>query len=153
MARFRFRAEAALDLRKREEKDALVARAHAEARFREVHEALLEEERRRETAQRNLVLLERQGSDVDTLLWHRNWIVRLAANVDRLRRDLEDRAREVKAADGVWRDARKRRMALERMRDLALQRFQKDELRQETKSMDELARIRFVMPDSWRTET
>ena len=153
MATFRFRAEAALDLRKREEKDALIARSHAEARFREVHEALLAEQARRETAQTNLVHVQRQGSDVDTVLWHRNWIVRLAANVDRLRGDLEGRAREVKAADGVWRDARKRRMALERMRELALQRFQKDELRQEMKSMDELARIRFAMPDSWRTET
>jgi len=153
MATFRFRAEAALDLRKREERDALIARSQAEARFREVHEALLAEQRRREQAQRDLVHVERQGSDVETVLWHRNWIVRLAVNIDRLRRELEERAREVKKADGVWREARKRRMALERMRDLALQRFRKDELRQEMKSMDELARIRFAMPDSWRTET
>jgi flagellar export protein FliJ len=153
MATFRFRAEAALDLRKREEREALLARGLAEARFREVHETLEAERRRRETAQQNLVHVERQGSDVDTVLWHRNWIVRLAANIDQLVRELEARAREVKAADRVWREARKRRMALERMRELALQRFQKDELRQEMKSMDELARIRFAMPDSWRTET
>lgn len=153
MATFRFRAEAALDLRTREEKEALLARSLAEARFREVHEALEAERRRRETAQQTLVHVQRQGSDVDTVLWHRNWIVRLAANIDQLVRDLEARAREVKAADRVWRDARKRRLALERMRELALQRFQKDELRQEMKSMDELARIRFAMPDSWRTET
>jgi len=150
---FRFRAAAALDLRVQEEKDALVARSRAEARFREVHEALLAQQRLRETAQTNLVHLQRQGSDVDTVLWHRNWIVRLAVEVDELRRDLEDRAREVQAADLVWREARKRRMALERMRELAWKRFQKDELRQEMKSMDELARIRYVMPDSWRTET
>jgi len=153
MAEFRFRAEAALDLRKREEQETLIARSLAEARFREVHEALLAEQRRREQAQKDLVHVERQGSDVDTVLWHRNWIVRLAANIDQLVRDLEARAREVKAADRVWRDARKRRLALERMRELALQRFQKDELRREMKSMDELARIRFAMPDSWRTET
>jgi len=152
MATFRFRAEAALDLRRREEKDALLVRARAEARFREAHATLVAEERRRETAQANLVLIQRQGSEVETILWHRNWIVRLAANVDQFRRELEERAKEVRAADALWREARKRRMALERMRDLAQHRFQKDELRQEMKSMDELARIRYVMPDTWRSE-
>jgi flagellar export protein FliJ len=152
MATFRFRAEVALDLRRQEEREALAGRARAEARFREAHAAVVAEEQRRETAQSNLVLLERQGSDVDTLLWHRNWIVRLAANVGQLRRDLEVRAREVRAADEVWREARRKRMALERLREHAWRRFQKEELRQELKSMDELARIRYVMPDAWRSE-
>jgi flagellar export protein FliJ len=152
MAAFRFRAGAALDLRRRAEDAALAVKARAEARFREAYEAVEAADVRRAEAQATLVRVERQGSDVDTVLWHRNWIVRLTADLGQLRRDLDARAREVRAAGDAWREARRRRMAIERMRDRAWQRFQKEALREEMASMDELARIRFVMPDSWRSE-
>jgi flagellar export protein FliJ len=153
MAAFRFRAAAALDLRRDQEKAALEVKARVQARFLDAERALLGEEERRTRAQGDLVSLERRGSDVDTLLWHRNWIVRLAANVDRFRRDLDERAREVQQADELWHAARRRRLALERMKDRAWQRFQAAELRQEMKAMDELARIRHVTADSWRNES
>jgi flagellar export protein FliJ len=152
MAAFRFRAGVVLDLRRREEQAALAARAQAEARFREAKDAVAAEEARRQASQRDIAALQRRGADLGTLLWHRNWIDRLAGEVERLRGVLDERARQVQHAAGLWHDARRRRLALERMRDRAWQRFQREELRSEQKAMDELARIRHVMPDVWRSE-
>ena len=49
--------------------------------------------------------------------------------------------------------ARDQVKAIERMRDRAWRRFQQEQHRQETKVIDELARLRFVMPDAWRDDT
>lgn len=150
MATFRFRAAVALDLRLAQETAALQERARVHTRFLEAKRAADAEQARRDGAQADLVTLERGGAELDTILWHRNWIVRLAANVDGLQRELYERAKDVRAADEAWHEARRRRLALERMKDRAWQRFQKAELREEMKQMDELARIRYVMPDAWR---
>jgi flagellar export protein FliJ len=152
MAAFRFRAGAALDLRQEQERAALTALGRAEARFYEVKTTLEAESDRRTRAETDLVALERRGSDLATLLWHRNWIVRLSVGVDRLRRDLEDEAAAVRQARGAWQEARRRRLALDRMKDRAWRRFQQAERRDEMKALDELARIRHVMSDSWRNE-
>lgn len=147
MAAFRFRAAVALDLRLKQETDALVERARVQALFLEAKRAVDAEVTRRDDARADLVTLERNGAELDTILWHRNWIVRLAANVDGLQRDVYERAKDVQKADEAWHEARRRRLALERMKDRAWQRFQRAELREEMKQMDELARIRYVMPD------
>ena len=153
MAVFRFRAAVALDLRRAAESKALGVRAGAEARFHEAHRALEATQLSREQAQRQLTDVQRVGSDVETILWHRNWIVRLAASVIERRRELEARALDVRAADVAWREARRRRLALERLRERAFRRFLDDERRAEMKAMDELARIRYVMPDIARSES
>jgi flagellar export protein FliJ len=153
MARFRFRAAVVLDLRQREEKDAATALAHAEARFREASEAMGAAEDRRSAAQRDLRELGQRGSDLGAILWHRNWIDRLAGAIDALRRERDERAAHVREAERVWRDARRRRLVIERMRDRALGRHLREAARRDQKAMDELARIRHVMPDLWRIES
>ena len=153
MAAFRFRAAVALDLRRAAESTALAARAGAEARFHEAHRVLQATQFSRDQAQRHLTDVQRGGSNVETILWHRNWIVRLGVSVDERRRELEARALDVRAADLAWRDARRRRLALERLRERAFRRFQYEEHRAEMKAMDELARIRYVMPDTARSES
>jgi flagellar export protein FliJ len=145
MRAFRFRAEAALDLRRREESDALLAKAQAEARFSEAEQALAAERVRRETAQMDQAALERRGSDLGTLLWHRNWIVRLASDIEARAHDVESRARECEAARDAWQEARRRRLALERLRERAVRAFERDLAREERNALDELARIRYVM--------
>lgn len=153
MAPFRFRAAVVLDLRAREEDAAKTALAAAEAHFRAGQALLTAEEARRASAQTDLAAVERRGADLGTLLWHRNWIVRLAGSVDLLRRDLETRARQVRDAERRWHETRRKHLALERMRDRAWRRFQIDDARRDQKAMDELARIRYVMPDSQRSDT
>ena len=144
MAVFRFRAAVVLDLRIKQEQSALTLRSQAEARFREAVGAVTSTETRRHASQQELAALERRGSELNAILWHRNWIDRLRGLVELACRDREDRARELAAADGHWRETRRRRLAIERLRDRAWQRFQKDEQRRDQKAMDELARIRHL---------
>jgi flagellar export protein FliJ len=148
MPAYRFRAAVVLDLRVKQEQAALGLRSQADARFREAVSAVSAAEGRRHGSQQELAALERRGSDLGPILWHRNWIDRLRGLVELACRDRDDRARELAAADARWREARRRRLAIERLRDRAWQRFQKDEARRELKDMDELARVRHLTQDA-----
>jgi flagellar export protein FliJ len=153
MAEFRFRAAAALELRKQQETAASTALARAEALFREAEARVQQAARDRQAAQETQRLAERRGTDAGTIEWHRNWIVRLTTAVDALARDVEARALAVTQAEQQWREARRRRLTLERMRERAWRRYQQEQQRQELKVIDELARLRFVMADAWRDDT
>lgn len=153
MSEFRFRAAAALELRRKQETEAGTALALAEAELRASEQLAAQAEASRRTAQQQLASIERGGSDVETLLWHRNWIVRLSNDLTDRRRQVNDLAEAVRQAEERWRQARQRRLALERMHERALRRFKQDQLRQELKVIDELARLRYVMPDAWRDES
>lgn len=153
MSEFRFRALAALELRRQEETAAGTALALAEAAFRAAEARTAAAEADRRLAQQQQMEAERTGSDAATLFWHRNWIVRLAAAIDARKREADARVIEVRRAEQSWRDARQRRLALERMRERGMRRFQQEQQRQELKVIDELARLRFVMPDVWRGDS
>jgi flagellar export protein FliJ len=148
MPDFRFRAAAALELRRRQENDAGNVLVHAEARFRHAQAAKQAAETQRRHAQTAQVEESRRGTDVATIEWHRNWIIRLAATVERMQNDVDLKATAVQTAEGEWRDARRRRLVLERMKDRAWRRFQVEQQRQELKVIDELARLRHTMADS-----
>ena len=146
MAEFRFRAAAALELRRQQENAAGAALAAAEARFREAEGCLAAGITNRQAAQTAQIEEARRGTSAAAIEWHRNWIVRLTATVDQLRQALEVRASAVRAAETAWREARRKRLALERMKDRAWRRFQEEQRRQEHKVIDELARLRFALP-------
>jgi flagellar export protein FliJ len=153
MSEFRFRAAAALELRRKQETEAGTALARAEAELRASEQVVAQAEAARRTAQERLMSIERHGSDVATLLWHRNWIVRLSNDLTERRRQASLLAEAMRQAEQRWRLARQRRLALERMHERALRRFKQEQLRQELKVIDELARLRYVMPDAWRDES
>jgi flagellar export protein FliJ len=146
MTPFRFRAAAALDLRRREEDAAAAVLGHAEARFQELSSATAAAETVRGQAQADQLIQSRRGIDIATMFWHRNWIIRLQATVDQLRTEVRAQSRVVDEARRAWQLARQRRLVLDRLRERALARYRADEQRQELKEIDELARIRFVMP-------
>jgi flagellar export protein FliJ len=148
MAVFRFRAAAALDLRHRQEDAAAAALGQAEARFHEVSSASAAAEHQRARAQADQLAQSRRGIDVATLYWHRNWIIRLQAAIDDLGTQVRAQSVAVDEARRAWQLARRRRLVLERMRERALARHRTNEQRVDLKAMDELARIRFVMPDT-----
>jgi len=152
MARFRFRAGAALELRRKQESSAHAALGRVEARFHELGRTRDEAAASRRSAQADLAGRERVGSDGATLEWHRTWIVHLSALVDRLGREIEAQARVVADARRAWLEARRRRRALERMRERAEERFRQAEALEENKALDELGRLRFVMNESWRND-
>jgi len=144
MKPFRFRAAAALDVRSREERAAEAALARAEAEFTGADRAWAASRERIGTAVGDLERVARDGANVDTLIWHRNWIQRLTAIADaRLvqRSRLETAARTARSA---WQVAKRRRRVLERLRDRAFRRHQAAEHRHELKVIDELARVRFT---------
>ncbi len=153
MSHFRFRAAAALELRRKQETEAGTALARAEAELRASEQLATQAETTRRTAQQQLLSVERHGSDVATLFWHRNWIVKLSNDLTERRRQVSLLAEAVRQAEQRWRQARQRRLALERMHERALARFKQDQLRQELKVIDELARLRYVMPGAWGDES
>lgn len=148
MTEFRFRAQAALDLRRKQEDAAAAALALAEAEFRQVAAQQAAIGAEREAAMAGQIAEQRAGIGAGTLEWHWNWINGLAATWARLGRDLEDRRQAVGHAERAWREARHRRMVIERMRDRLMRRHQDAQQRQDMKNVDELARLRFVLPDS-----
>ena len=152
MSPFRFRAAAALDLRRRQEQDAAAHLARAEAELAALQAQTREAEVTRERAQEQLATIERRGSDVVTLMWHRNWIVRLTQELTARRQRVDRQVDAVRQSEQSWRDARRRRLALERMYERALRRHRQDQQREELKVIDELARLRYVTADAWRDD-
>lgn len=152
MSEFRFRAVVALDLRRKQETNAATALAVAEAEFRAAEARATEADAQKRTAQGQQLAAARRGTDVGTLLWHRNWITRLSHDLAERRRQVDRLSQVVRDAEGRWRKARQKRLALERMRDRAWRRFQLEQQRQEMKVIDELARLRHVLPDTWRDD-
>jgi flagellar FliJ protein len=153
MTQFRFRAAAALELRRKEENDAGVALARAEAGLRVAEQEMERADASRRSAQQRMLSVERHGSDAATLMWHRNWIVRLSNDLADRQRQVDAWTDAVRQAERQWRLARQRRLALERMQERALRRFRQEQQRQELKVIDELARLRYVIADEWRNET
>lgn len=144
MAVFRFRAAAALAWRLRLEEAAAAHLARAEAALR----AAIDD---RDAASAALAAARtvaadrtRDGIDGATLGWHRNWIVSRAAAMTAREADVAARTADVTAARAAWHDARRRRLALERVRDRALRRFRQEQDRIEMKMLDEMARLRFL---------
>lgn len=142
MAIFRFRVAAALELRRKQEHSAAVTLAQEELRLREARALRSDAETHRQDAQAQEAQCVRAGTDIHTLLWHRNWIVKLTATVDHVSRDAARQADVVRDAERAWHEARRKRLALERLRERAWRRFQDDEQRREMKVIDELARLR-----------
>lgn len=150
MRSFRFRAAAALDMRRREEDAAALELARKDASFRQIVAALQSAEDAKESALADQHAQSQQGIDIATLFWHRNWIVRLQATVVSLRADRFAAQQAVQIARQAWQLAKRRRLSLERLRDRALARHRADEQREELKVIDELARVRFTTPDAGR---
>jgi len=144
MRAFAFRAEAALELRRRQEEEALGVLGAAEARER-VAVRLLEEADQR-LAEALLRAREAESAVGDTTLrmWHRNWIVGRQQIVGRRRTEVDARRSEVNDARRRAIEARMKRKTLERLRQKALVSWQEAERREEQKAIDELATVRFV---------
>ena len=144
MRPFRFRAAAALEIRRKAEDDAALELAKKEAVFRRFEASLQAAEDARTAALADQHTQSQRGIDVATLFWHRNWIVRLQATVVDLRAELRTAREAVNTARQAWQLAKRDRLSLERLRDRALSRYRADEQREELKVIVELARVRFT---------
>jgi flagellar biosynthesis chaperone FliJ len=144
MANFKFRAAAALDLRRKQEDAARIEVAKAEMAVMAATERSRDARTRVSDEGNKLLHLQQDGTESWRVQWHRAWI-------DRQRRDAEARAAELNArtqeaaqAAQIAREAMKKRRVLERLRDRAWHRFEQAQHDQHVKDMNELATLRFV---------
>src|SRR5579862_8203864 len=135
MLPFRFRAETALTLRRRQEDEAEVALARAEAQFSEAHRAVTTVVERQAAAAGACDAAVRGGTTGPTLDWHRNWMTGLAAALEVRRREMNRHEVAVAGARKAWYAARRKRLMLERLRDRAQARYRVAEQRWESKQL------------------
>jgi flagellar export protein FliJ len=152
MSAFRFRAQAALDLRRRELEAAQRELAHAEqdrntARLR-VEEATAAAQEARKAA--GLAAAGAQSSN--ELQWYRFWILRLDHERGAAGARLAARERDVAAAADACMQAKRRCEALERLRTRARHAYDRAELEAERKVIDELAARRFTSARAARAD-
>jgi flagellar export protein FliJ len=141
---FRFRAQAALDLREREDAEAQRALARAEAGLQAAIARLREAEQRGQEARTQCAALVQQSGSGAQQQWYRSWIIAL------------DRERAVAAAAVTARQTERARAAaarvathqrveaLERFKEKARLAWQQKLAAEEQKHLDSLATIRFV---------
>jgi flagellar export protein FliJ len=141
---FKFRAQAALDLRTRELQDAQRQLARAEgdrdaARLRVQHadEAL-------DGARTQAAAAERTATDCTALQWYRFWILRLSHERKAHAAALAAREEAVKRAAAACMRAEQKREALDRFREKARLGYEAAEAAAERKLIDELATRRYV---------
>jgi flagellar FliJ protein len=145
MKRFAFRAQAALDLRRRQEDDARRELAAAEARAREAAASLAHAiDSLNEVLQRGGEQ-EARGGDVAARIWYRNWIVGQRQRIARCRQVLLERQAAVAEAARCAQLARRKVRTLERFRERAWRHYLREESREEQKALDELGTVRFAL--------
>jgi len=149
MRTFRFRLEAALDLRRRQDADAQRARSvalltlqAAEADMR-AGEASLNEAMARAHEEQS------RGCDGVTLAWHRNWIARWRIVTSERRSVVVERQAALQAADAKAREARRRFKSLDRLRERAWDAYAAECQRIEQQEMDAFG----VMRHAFRSRT
>lgn len=144
MATFRFRAAAALDLRRKQEDAARLEVARAEMAVMAANERSREARSRVTDEGDRLVHLQQDGAESWRVQWHRAWIDRQRTDAEARAAELKARAQEAAQAAQVAREAMKKRRVLERLRDRAWHRYQRVQHEQHVKDMNELATLRFV---------
>lgn len=139
---FRFRAQAALELRRQREDAAertlAVATASVRAAEAQVHEAA---ESLADAMQRGAEA-QAEATGAHDLIWYRNWITRQQqALAVRRQTEHERRAEAHRAAEAAML-ARRERMALDKLRDRAWRAYQLEERRAEQKDLDLLGALK-----------
>ncbi len=144
MRPFRFRAQAAIDLRQREYDEARRVLAHASLDLRAAQDVQAEAGARIGGARERLASDMRGPIDTARCQWHRSWILRLEHERAVCAADVAARERDVARASGVAVKARQRLEALERFRDKARLAWERAAAADEQKQIDVLATLRHV---------
>ena len=145
MTPFVFRAQAALDLRRRQDDEARRTLAQAESLLRQARQALDEAQAMLEDACSRARDVDASDADMTARIWYRNWIVLHKQRIARCRDEHEARRRAAEDAKARARVARRQRQSLERFRERAWQDYVQAERRAEQKALDELGTVRFTV--------
>jgi flagellar export protein FliJ len=144
MRPFKFRALAALHLRRREHDRALAALAAAQTGLVTARQALDETTARLAHADGDFEKVLRADVPGHMVPWYRSWSVRLQQARDAC--DARRRVAEldVERAEALVAEARQKVQSLERLHDLALAAWEREAQREDQKLMDALATVRFT---------
>jgi flagellar protein FliJ len=141
---FLFRAEHALELRRRQEEEAQRALAEAERRAQEAEAEVRAAREALARTMREGAEEERRAGDLARRVWYRNWIAGQRLRIERSERTLDERRGDVRAAAERALLAHRKRRALEKFRERALAAWTRAALHEEQKGMDELATARYA---------
>lgn len=144
MAAFRFRAQAALDLRRREDDDASRALSRSEQQLSVALRGLEEADQRLVHA---YGMAHEGMPPPDRVIdrdWYRFWIVRLEQERAARRREVATCREAFEAARERRRNTWQRVEALERFKEKALDAHERARLREEQKQSDEFGTLRYV---------
>ena len=144
MRTFRFRAQPALDLRRREHDAAQRELARADAERQRARDRLEASEGTLTAARREADAAAATAGAGGDHEWYRFWILRLEQERAACVIDLQQRDAAVAAARAASLEARRRREALERFREKALTAHVAGEAARERKAIDELATQRYA---------
>jgi flagellar export protein FliJ len=144
MATFRFRAQPALDLRRREHDAAQHALARADAERQRVQQRLEAADRAASSARRDADDAAKTAGLGREIEWYRFWIIRLDQERAALAATLRAHDAAVAEARRLCQDARRRQEALERFREKAHGAHVAGEAATERKLIDELATRRYA---------
>ena len=144
MRPFQFRAQVALDLRRKQEDEA--RRELADART--AHEAAQARAVAADLGARNaadeFVAAQRHGTEAWRLAWHQSWITKLRLEADACQRATAISAATVERATASVITAYQRRRTLERLRERARRRYDTEAARQHSRDMNDVATQRFA---------
>lgn len=151
MRGFTFRAQAALDLRQREDEAAQRALAKADAELRAAAMALGDATARAEEARTQCASALAMPGGLALQLWYRSWIMRLDRERDACASALaaRDKARTRAAAERAR--THQRVEALERFKDKAIRAWEQRAAAEEQKHLDALGTLRFFTDRRQRT--
>jgi flagellar export protein FliJ len=145
MAKFVFRAEVALTMRRKREDEAKIALAAAQ-RFAQMAEEELRQAQAREIeAQRRACEAEAQATDPVLAIWYRNWIKKQQRDVARGAQVLDGRRAEVKGAEQRAMEARRAVRALEKLRERKHDDYVTQERQAEQKEIDLLGVMQYAI--------
>ena len=145
MAGFKFRAQPALDLRRREHEAAQRALARADAERQQANAHVQFAERAAAQARTDADCAARIAPGAAGGEWYRFWIVRLDRELRSARGKLEEYDARLAAARSACLQARQRVEALERLREKAYAAYQNGVAAAERKIIDELATQRYAL--------
>jgi flagellar export protein FliJ len=150
MRPFRFRAQAALQLRRREHDQALVHLARVQNAQAAAARAVDGANLAMRDAETRLAAAVTSPSPAAPIDWYRSWRVRCAADCAQRQQQLRDCEARMQEATHAVTETYKRVRSLERLHDKTLAVWQSAARQEEQKTMDELAASKFVRrKDQW----
>ncbi len=144
MAAFRFRAQAALDLRRTQDEEAQRVLAAAQAATAAARGDVERAVRRLAEAAERAREEEARAADTTAAIWYRNWMKGLQRAIALAQVALGERLAAERAATARALEARRRLRSLERLRDRLWKAAQRAELRAEQKEFDVLGGLGYV---------